>query len=356
MPSLGLDLVRRLAVPFIAQCPHCKSAKFKVPWKKHETVMACPGCAQEFELIPFDAPPDRSKLWSSGKAVAPETLFSITSTVPDTVKRPAVEPVIAVEASEPAIPSQRAIDLPLVFALAALVGIGVAIIAAPFPYGRFLSLGVCLFGLLLAGFSLFGLERRRGLGWAGVSVHSGMLFLLTFAPAWLGAGDWLPAPEPVDQSTIVFSAGHDGGVPVPAEWVDASSASWQQNDLRVAVLGTRIAPLDPKAKTPDQRKPRGWFVTLQLSNVGVARGIDIGSSGEKLFGIRMLSTSNKTVAWKKLEETVPVTIFPGKSIERTLVFEVPAERSETWRLEIPAETFANRDPIRLRIPNTMIGR
>jgi hypothetical protein len=327
-----------------------------VPWKKHETVMACPGCAQEFELIPFDAPPDRSKLWASGKAVAPETLFSITSTVPDTVKRPAVEPVISVEAIEPAYPSSRAIDLPLVFALTALVGIGVAIVTAQFPYGRFLSLGVCLIGVLLAGFSLFGLERRRSLGWAGLGVHSVMLFLLTFAPGWLGAGDWLPAPEPVDQSTIVFSAGHDGGVPVPAEWVDASVASWQQNDLRVAVLGTRIAPLDPKAKTPDQRKIRGWFVTLQLSNIGVARGTDISPAGEKLTAIRLLSTSNKPVAWKKLEETVPVTIYPGKSIERTFVFEVPVERSEAWRLELPAETFANRDPIRLRIPNTMIGR
>lgn len=343
-------------MPFIAQCPHCKSAKFKVPWKKHESVMACPGCAKEFELIPYDAPPDRSKLWASGKAVAPDTLFSISSTIPDVVKRPAVEPAPIIVHDEPVVSSHRSIDLPLVFALTALVGIGVAILSAQFPYGRILSLGVCLIGVAMAGFSLFGLEQRRWLGWTGLGVHAGMTLLLLVAPAWLGAGDWLPAPEPVDQSTIVFSAGHDGGVPVPAEWVDASAASWQQNDLRVAVLGTRIAPLDPKAKTPDQRKVRGWFVTLQLSNIGVARGIDIGPSGEKLTAIRMLSTSNKPVAWKKLEEIIPATIFPGKSIERTLVFEVPTERSETWRLEIPSETFANRDPIRLRIPNTMIGR
>lgn len=343
-------------MPFIAQCPHCKSTKFKVPWKKHESVMACPGCAQEFELIPHDAPPDRSKLWATGKAVAPDTLFSITSTVPDIVKRPVVEPAPIVDHEEPVVASHRSMDLPLVFALAAIVGIGVAFVAAQFPYGRFLSLGVCLFGAAMSGFSLFGLEQRRWLGWTGLGVHAGMSCLLLVSPAWLGASDWLPSPEPVDQSTIVFAAGKDGGVPVPTEWVDASTASWQQNDLRVAVVGARVASLDPKAASPEQRKLRGLFITLQFSNVGVARSIDLASKPEQLAAIRLMSTTGKSVAWKRLDEKAAVSIFPGKSVERTLVFEVPAERSETWRLEIPAETFANRDPIRLRIPNTMIGR
>ena len=64
-----------------------------------------------------------------------------------------------------------------------------------------------------------------------------------------------------------------------------------------------------------EKKNRGWFVTLQLSNIGVARGIDIGPSAEKLSAIKMLSSTGKVVAWKKLEETVPSTIFPGKSRE-----------------------------------------
>lgn len=343
-------------MPFIAQCPNCRSSKFRVPWKKHETIMACPGCHVEFELIPHDAPPDRSKLWASGKAVAPETLFNVAATVPDVAKPPVVESLPVIVPDEPAAPHSRAIDLPLVFALSALVAIGLVILAASFPYGRLIATTLCLVGSLLAGFSLFGLEQRRPIGWAALAGHGILLLLLLVAPGWLGASDWLPTPELPDTSTIVYSVGRDGGVPIPTDAVDASTSAWQQGDLRVSVIGARVAALDPKAKSAEDRKARGLFVVLQISNIGVARGLELSPKPEQLSAIRLTAASGKPTAWLRLDDKTPTTVFPGKSAERTLVFGRPAERSDVWQLELPAETFANRDPIRFRIPNTMIGR
>src|SRR5436190_4198421 len=41
-------------MPFIALCPHCRSAKVRAPRRKQGTLHKCPKCAAMFPLEPLD--------------------------------------------------------------------------------------------------------------------------------------------------------------------------------------------------------------------------------------------------------------------------------------------------------------
>src|SRR5207248_7136221 len=136
--------------------------------------------------------------------------------------------------------------------------VGVGTIASQFPYGRLIGLAPAGLGMLLAGLSLLGLEeRRRWVGWAGVGANAFVLLLLVALPGWLGISTWTPAADPAAGPKPVTAVGRDGGLPSPADWVNAHRAVWQHDDVRVAVSSVGVGPLDPAgppaAKRKDQR-------------------------------------------------------------------------------------------------------
>jgi hypothetical protein len=333
-------------VPFTAQCPNCRGAKFRVPWKKHESRMACPKCETVFALVPDDEPPSRSR--TLGRSYD----TTVTSAV-ESLPRPMT--VAAQDDNDP--PEPKGLDLPLALALVSLSAVGLTVVAGQFPYGRFVAMGLAPVGLLFAAFSLFGLERRRPIAWAGVAANAVVGLLLLLAPGWLGAGDWLPPADPNEGQNRVLAVGKDGGVPLPAEWVDASAAAWQQADVRVDVTAVRVGTRDAKATSADQRKVKALRVTLKVTNSGVARPLECKSATEPPSELKLTTAAGTVIKPFAGEKDVkPTTLFPGKQAEITFGFEPPADAGSDLKLEIPAAWFGSQEPVRLRIPASMIQR
>ncbi|MFO0847974.1 MAG: hypothetical protein U0871_05345 [Gemmataceae bacterium] len=257
------------AVPFTAVCPHCRDAKFQVPWKKVDRPHTCPKCGQEFHLLPDDTPP--ALMVPAGQSVSAATRLT-APVVPPPPSPAATEPAAEVP-SPPTHDLRGRADAPTVMALLGVALFGLAVVASQFPYGRLVAAGLAGVGAILAGLSLLGLDGWRRVGWAGVGLNTLTLLLVLALPGWLGLTGWVPVPEPGDGPKPVTAVGRDDGLPRPADWVDAGAAVWEQGDVRVAVIGASVVPPDPtpaaKGAAP-ARKELVLKVGLKLTNVGVA--------------------------------------------------------------------------------------
>ena len=327
-----------------AACPHC-DAKYRTPWKKLYTTMTCQKCGREFTLTQPGEPPLTPTDPLAGKppAVAADTADTAPAPAAPTAPAPAVS-----------VPAARPGDAPLVMALVAAALVGVAALATLAPYGRIAATGLASVGLLVGVLSLLGLEKRVWVGWAAAGLNALILVLALAMPDWLGLTGWTPLDDPERAPKPVTAVGRDGSLPRPAEWVDAGTAVWQQGDVRVAVSSVNLGPVDPKAKDPARRKELCLRVGLTVSNVGVARAIDF-AGWDAPPKAPTLTADGAPLALRADTEAAG-KVFPGKSADGTLTFAPPPGMAHELRLEIPAEAVGGTDPVRFRIPRSMIGR
>jgi hypothetical protein len=269
------------------------------------------------------------------------------------------EPAAAAEPSLPVGPPVRTpppqTDYALRLVLVALGLFGTAIVASQFPYGRYVAVPIAGLGLLLAALSLLGLERRRWVGLAGAGLNALAILLVVALPGWLGlSARWVPDTNPDAGPKPVTAVGREDGLPVAADWVDAKTAVWQQGDVRVSVTGVTVGPRDPAAKRPDLVLRVG----LKLTNVGVARAIEFaGWPATPEGGPALTTAGGESFAHRPAADRAePTTVRPGKSAEAVVAFAAPDKPTEDLRLELPAAAFGGTDPVRFRIPRSMIAR
>lgn len=245
--------------------------------------------------------------------------------------------------------------------LVALGLFGGSVLATLIPYGRLIGVGLAAVGLLLAGMSLLGLERRRWIGWTGIGGNAVVALTLMLLPTWLGVTTWRPVGDPNAIPKRPFAIDNSGNASESPDGVDASAATWQHGDTRLAVRQVTIAA-DPTAKQPagkKDQKERIARVNVTLTNVGVGRAIEFAGWDAKTStaAASLTSSTGQTLSRK---ETAPLgsgVVYPGKSVECVLVFDAtPLGPDEGLRLELPAAAFGGdaETPARFRIPRTMI--
>lgn len=322
-------------------CPFC-DAKYRSPWKKLYTAMTCQKCGQQFILTQPGEPP----LSPTDPLAQPSHASADTDPAPVLVAATDVAPV-------PVQPGSRG-DAPLALALLAAVCFGLAALATLAPYGRFASVVLASLGVLFASLSLLGLEKRVWLGWTTAGLNGLYLGLVLVAPAWFGLVGWTPQDDPELAPKPVTSVGRDGSLPRPADWVDASSAVWDQGDIRVAVTTVTIGPVNPRATDPARRKELCLRMGIKVSNVGVARIIEC-AGWDTLPKLPSLTADGVPLTLRPGGVEMSAKIFPGKSAEGTLMFSPPTQAQEL-RLEIPTDAVGSADPVRFHIPQSMIGR
>lgn len=350
-------------MPFIATCTYCRASKFRVPFKKRGTFATCPKCEREFLLtpetgvdlplmkyndLPFDDPDEDDDREGSSELV--ETVPE-HDPVPEAAAppEPSIEKVTVVVAPSAA---RRSGDLPLRFALVAFVLFGLGILATQFPYGRLVAVPFVLVGLALAAMGWLGLECYRWLGIAGMGLNGLAILLLLVLPEWLGLGGWTPHSDLETDPKSALSVGRDGSPARPAEWVDAAKAVWEFGDVRVAVSGATVGPADPAAKTAEKKKERALRITLNMTNLGVARPIEFaGWHSPPAFEAKLTAAGAPVPV--RTTATEKSFVFPGKSLETAIVFAVP-EKLDDLRLELPAAAIGGSEPVRFQIPKAMI--
>lgn len=346
-------------MPFIATCSFCRASKFRVPFKKRGTFATCPRCEHDFLLVPetgVDLPLMNYRelpFEEVEEDLDPDGSSELVETVPD--HEPVSESVSAIVPASVEVvvsPPRHSGDLPLRLALVAFGLFGLGVLATQFPYGRLIAAPLTLIGLALAVMGWLGLERYAWLGSIGAGLNGLTLFLAVLFPSWLGLSGWGPDADPEAGPKPAMAVGRDGGASRPAEWVDAAQAVWEQGDVRVAVNGVSIGAADPMAKTADKKKERALRITVKISNVGVARAVELAGWHLPPDREAKLTAAGTAVAYRgAVAEKVPV--FPGKFVESTLVFAVP-EKMEDLRLELPAAAFGGTEPVRFQIPKAMI--
>ncbi|QEL16010.1 hypothetical protein [Limnoglobus roseus] len=352
-------------MPFTAVCLHCRASKFRVPFKKRGTFATCPKCAQEFMLvpdssvdiplmeykaIPFDDDSDETPS-PSGSEILVESAET-TTTAPQSLKTTEIA-IPVIPSSVPTV-SGDAPDYAVRMALVGCGFVGVSMIASQFPYGRFVAGPLAVIGLLIGGLSLLGLEKRTWLGWAAVGLNTMALLLVAAFPSWLGLTGWTPASDPEKAPKPVTAVGRDGSLPKTAEWVDASQAVWEQGDVRITVMSVAVAAVDPMSKSPEKRKERVLRLTLKLSNVGVARGIEFTSWSPSPTAETKLTTTAGTSMLPRAVTADKATLYPGKSAESVLTYAAP-DKFDDLRLEIPSQVFGGPEPARILIPKSLIS-
>jgi hypothetical protein len=280
---------------------------------------------------------------------------------PEPAPDPVTPPPAAANVPVPVTPAAPPDDA-FAMGLVALGLFGGSALATLVPYGRIVGVVLAVFGLLLAGMSLLGLERRRWVGWTGASGNAVIALLLCFLPTWLGVTTWRPAGDPNAVPKRALAIDATGQVTDSPDGVDASAAVWQHGDTRVAVRQVSIGS-DPTAKPPPgkkDKKERIARVTVTLTNVGVGRAIEFTGWDPKspTEAASLVAGSGQPLSPKV--DLAPLgggTVYPGKSFDCVLVFDATAlGPDESLRLELPAAAFGGdpETPARFRIPRTLI--
>jgi hypothetical protein len=338
-------------VPFTAQCPHCRQAKFKVPWKKQDERMTCPNCRNDFLLLPADAPqpklanrPGGEPLGFSARGEAADRLERVSSGEVTVAAMP-----VRTAASDDD-PATDVVEPALVVALASIVVVGVALVVAYMPYGRYVSIVLAPFGMFAALLSLVSLHKSKMLAVGGLAGNAVVMLVLLVWPSLIGLGSWVPPPDPNEGRDQILAVPRDGSPHRPATGVDALQAAWQQDDCRIDVTTVRVAPSDPKVKS----STKVLRIALTVTNVGVGRMLEIPPLPEPPNEIVLAGRSGVAVPRRSVDLTKAATVFPGKSLDVTLTFDVPAEGD--LKLTLPSKWLGHRDPAVIAIPATMIAK
>jgi hypothetical protein len=258
--------------------------------------------------------------------------------------------------------SEREPTLPLTLTAFILAGLSLAI--SQVPYGPIASAGLAGLGLVLGLRSVLAAERRL-LPLSAAGLNGAILLVLALLPGWLGLRSWWPAKTP-DDSPTVQAVAHDGTW-APAEWVDASQASWRLGDVQLAVSAVTVGPVQLVSPNGQQGWTQESYLQIRLffSHEGVARTIDFQGWSRVApadAAPHLTDSAGKVLAAKTLDpgwEPVGVrratTLFPGKTAEDLLLFEVPAQGVTYLRLELPGAAFGSSETVRLQIPLSMAG-
>lgn len=322
-----------------AVCPHCHDAELQIPAELSGTDVVCRRCGKKFLFQPvtksvFDSDPPRGR---KAKAAAPES-----------------------STDQP--------DYALWFVLAGVGLFGPAIIATQFAYGRIAAVVLLVLGMLLAAVGLLGLEAKRWAGWLTLGANAAGVLVVSLFPGLLGATTWLPQKPETTEFKVPTAVTRDGPAR-PVQWVEAGSAVWEMGDTRVAVAAAAVEPpTKPKAGTPptaDTDKTPTLRITIQLTNVGLARSIDfpgwfipppaVPPPGSPPPPAPKLTADGKAVPPKANPAAAVRPVPPGKSVETALLFALPQYRDEL-RLELPPEPFGGTEPVRFRVPWSMVAR
>jgi hypothetical protein len=141
----------------------------------------------------------------------------------------------------------------------------------------------------------------------------------------------------------------------------------QQQDVRVTVTNIKV-DFTPIRSIGDPR-PSGerlLLIGLHVENLSDVRKLDFRGfagqfdfSGDATPNLRdNFGNKYKRISFgidsQIVGQAQNESVYPGKGIDDLLVFEVPVEKAEFLRLELPASAFGGEGKLRLEIPRDMI--
>lgn len=373
-------------------CPACGKS-LKVADDLAGKTGKCPACSERLKI-----PEPKPVISQSIAAPAPPTRPPVVRAQPRRDPLPApvqVTPtVVAVQVNQPSKASHS-------LGIASLILGIIAFLICWVPFLGLLGLPLSLLGILLGGtgFLIALFRKGSGIGFpiAGTSLSLlSAIAVITITGAAASAVNQVgkaieesSAKANATQQTIVAAAALDQpngamaspvpqNVPEPAaektapgeEWGDAQNTI-QQGDLQLRVTKVSIGQVPLKDSFNDDSKSQDelLMVNLELTNINATKKMDYSAwSGKDISFSRDYATlvDNFGNSYKRINfgfSTNPVgaverseSIYPNKTVNDVLVFEMPIDTIEYLRLELPAKNFGGTGMLRLEIPKQMISR
>jgi hypothetical protein len=392
-------------MPFVTECLYCRH-QIQAPDGSAGLSATCPKCHNCFTVVPaakapaatlpkarthrvkkaapfipvaapVAPPPDRD---ITPAPTFPSEAFAAGETRAEVPRAPA--PISFPAARSAPVAGRWKIDT--LGAVALLLG-GLALAVASFPYVGLLTIPLSLLGLIVG---VAGWLRAAGTdpvrcAWpiAGAVVSLLVLAVTLLLPGLLrrdSSGPSEPAPDalrtlaiPLDgnlkKRTLTISGGprtgSDGG-----EWVDASQALASRSGVRLHIQSVAVTAVAFREGGKKKITPKKYLVVrLQVKNVGAGDIVSYqgwgtaGGSGQETAVL--MDSAGKSYGRKLFGPGVEVekqvgrfSLFPGRTVEDTLVFEPPANISDFLYLELPATACAGTGTYRFAIPRSMMLR
>ena len=333
----------------VALCPYCRRGGVRAPERIIGSVATCPKCGSQFTIVPKEDAEDL-------------TPGPTGDTRPHAVASDGTE-------TSPVLPPGQHADEPertdpaFAGSMIALIFFGLGVLATQFPFGRWIGLGLCGAGLLLALVCLLGEGRARWFAAGGTVLNAIAVALLALVPTWLGFQvnfDEIDPARPKGAHSISMNT-NDLAV---ADRTDAGKAVYANSDVRIGVKAFTM-PLELTGPNGAIRRTRENVLklTIGITNNGVERRILLtgwaaGTPGEDVhltdpsgnaIKVKVLEAGWKPTGFEKSEG-----VFPGKTAETVLLFEPPAstktKRIEYLNLDLPGTGVGLLEPIRFKIP------
>lgn len=376
-------------MPIVSVCPYCRSGCTVAADRDLGTDASCPRCRRDFVVIPTVDPPawalagntvdpnaappaaspPRPRTWEAPAAETRPHLTDSDITEPSPVLKAESEPVtpisLAAPVFEPEAAPGTAADTAFVLGLVAAILFGAGLLATLLPFGRAIGLVLTGAGLLLALVAALGEGRAKWVGIGVVVLNAGAVLALLVAPGWFRLDPWQGAPAV--EAPAVQAVNHDTGTAAPADWVDGEKASWEAADVRVTVHGAFVGPVELVGPKGAKRKTKesGLQISLRLANSGVERRIPLTgwAGGATPDGVRLIDPAGKEVrpktfpaGWVPDAEGEPHTgLFPGKTANVLLVFDVSSGGAGSFQLELAGAAVGLEPPVRFRLSSAFLG-
>jgi predicted RNA-binding Zn-ribbon protein involved in translation (DUF1610 family) len=377
VPAASVDVEPDYLPAPAVTCPHCGQAVAEDSGLAGQTV-GCPHCGGALRM----PPPVRAAPFATPAAVQFAPAQNPT-------------PFGSLGADEDEPPSRRrrreaGSGASHSFGIASLV---IGVLSFLLCWVPWLGIGVSGFGLLLGLMGLVLAAARRGSG-AGFSVAGSGLSALSLAVClvWtfaLSSGfkavdDLFAKQNRTNQTQVVDSEkvkaspggspfappGEQGEAPPKnePEWADASKGPVQQDKVRVRVVSVTVDFVTGKDFRDFKSEEKLLKIGLQVENLHPNRKVDYrgwGASSVFLSEGAPHLTDNFDNLYKRVTfgfvshidgQVHSESIYPGKSVNDLLVFEVPVDTAKHLRLELPAKNFGGTGMLRLQIPKGMIRR
>jgi len=162
----------------------------------------------------------------------------------------------------------------------------------------------------------------------------------------------------------------DGSKPREAaesDWVDASTGAIQLGDVWVRVTSAAIEQVGLESQGQRTLSPEKYLVIrLQLANNGFTRKVDYQTwgptrSGPSKHRVALTDQNGRTLRQAGFPAQFEVvgaitggSMFPGKSIDDFLIYEIPSNRFDFLHLDLDASAFGSEGHLQFLIPKSMI--
>ena len=379
-------------MPFVTKCSSCGN-KFTVHERSIGSSMDCTACNKTFRILP-DASSNPAPEIFTFKEPEPEPKKQekeVKKEVTRTIKKP-VESSIDVEYNPPSKSRASSIDveynpeprsrsnsidveytpeakpryserkrdwfsgegtaLDNFLGLVAVFLSCTSLLAASFPLIDYLVIPLGIAGIGLAIYSAIqegSIVKRFTFPAIALLISLPTILIIINSPDWFREYRNKPKAISITDKFVLVAPGERPFLPEkPDQPVNSSQYGIQRNDIRAVVGEVRYRKIEyTQSKVKKFTKDLKITVLLRVFNAGYEKPFDFSNwqsygNGVKLYEAdgSELSVWNPPANPGSIQLAPPIkTVFAGKMIEETLIFDAPKTKFEELRLMLPAKAF-----------------